>query len=217
MNKVRLVPSLLTDNPETLENMVRLVETFTSYVQFDIMDGEFVPSRSVTTKDLAHLQTRLCWEVHLMVLHPETYLEDFRQAGAKKIVFHHEATNSPQEVISLTRSLNLRVGLAVNPETPISEINPLVNEIDSVLFLSVHPGFYGSKFLPEVLEKIAAFRDSHPGIEIGIDGGVKENNIARIVSSGVDTIYVGSAVLLHPQPAESFRHLLAIANDTTHQ
>jgi len=146
-----------------------------------------------------------------MVLHPEAYLKDFQQAGAQKIVFHYEATSSPREVISLVRNLGMRVGLAVNPETPVTAITPLVNKVDSVLFLSVNPGFYGSKFIPEVLDKIAAFRKAQPKMEIGIDGGIKESNIARIAQTGVDIIYVGSAIFLQPQPGESFRRLQALA------
>ena len=146
-----------------------------------------------------------------MVLKPETCLEDFQRAGAEKIVFHYEATSSPQEVITLVRKLGMRVGLAINPETPVSAITHLVNELDSVLVLSVHPGFYGSKFIPEVLNKIVEFHRAQPDFEIGIDGGIKEGNIAQIANTGVDVIYVGSAIFLQPQPGESFHHLQALA------
>ena len=212
---IRMVPAILTDDPKALETMVRQTETFTSYAQFDIMDGQFVPSRSITCEHIARLTMKLNWEAHLMVLHPEAYLEDFRRAGAQKIVFHYEATSSPREVISLVRNLGMKVGLAVNPETPISAITPLAGEVDSVLFLSVNPGFYGSKFIPEVLDKIAAFRKARPDMEIGIDGGIKESNIAEIARSGVDVIYVGSAIFLQPQPGESYRRLLALAEANT--
>ena len=144
---IRIVPAILTDDPKTLETMVRQTETFTDFAQFDIMDGKFVPSRSITSEHIARLTMKLNWEAHLMVLHPEDCLEDFRRAGAQKIVFHYEATSSPHEVISLVKNLGMKVGLAVNPETPVSAITPLVNEVDSVLFLSVNPGFYGSKFM----------------------------------------------------------------------
>jgi ribulose-phosphate 3-epimerase len=208
---IQMVPAILTEDPKALENMVRQTETFTSYAQFDIMDGQFVPSRSVTCEHIARLKTKLNWEAHLMVLHPETYLEDFQRAGAQKIVFHYEATSSPREIISLVKNLGMRVGLAVNPETTIAVITPLINDVDSVLFLSVNPGFYGSSFIPEVLDKIVAFRSAQPNLEIGIDGGIKEGNIAQIARSGVDVIYVGSAIFLQPQPGESYRHLLALA------
>jgi len=200
---IQIVPAILTDDPRALETMVRQTETFTSYAQLDIMDGQFVPSQSITCEHIAKLTIKLDWEAHLMVLHPEAHLKDFQRAGAQKIVFHYEATDSPSEVISLIRNIGLGVGLAVNPETPVSAI--------LVLFLSVNPGFYGSKFIPEVLDKIWEFRKAQPNLEIGIDGGIKESNIAQIARSGVDVICAGSAILQQPQPGESYRRLLALA------
>ena len=214
MTKIsRVVPAILTDDPKALETMVRQAETFTTYVQVDIMDGQFVPSRSITCEHLTGLSIKVSWEAHLMVEHPENHLECFRQAGAQKVVFHYEATTSPQEVISLARNLGLEVGLAINPETPISAILPLTGKVDSVLFLSVHPGFYGAKFIPEVLDKIAEFRNVRPGVETGIDGGIKESNITQVARSGPDVICVGSAIFLQPQPGESFRHLQELARE----
>ena len=150
-----------------------------------------------------------------MVLHPEKQLEGFQQAGARKVVFHYEATPSPREVIALARNLGLGVGLAVNPETSVSTILPLVNEVDSVLFLSVNPGFYGSKFIPEVLGKIVELRNIQAEVEIGLDGGVKESNVAQIARTGVNVIYVGSAIFAQSQPGESFRHLLSLAQESS--
>lgn len=210
----RVMPAILTNDPKALATMVHQAETFTNYVQFDIMDGQFVPSQSITWEHLASLPMKLNWEAHLMVLHPEDYLQGFRQAGAQKIVFHYEATPSPQEFISLVRDIGMSVGLAVNPDTANSAILPLVDNVDSVLFLAVHPGFYGSKFIPEVMDKVAELRSVRPEVEIGVDGGIKESNIRQIVRAGVDVIYVGSAIFLQPQPGESFRHLLALVQES---
>ena len=210
----QVVPAILTNDPRALGTMVRQAETFTTYAQFDIMDGQFVPSQSITWKHLANLSMKLDWEAHLMVLHPEDYLQGFHQAGAQKVLFHHEAASSPRKVISLARDLDLKVGLAINPETTISAILPLVDEVDSVLLLTVNPGFYGSKFIPEVMDKVAELRSARPDLEIGVDGGIKENNITQVARAGVDVIYVGSAIFLHPQPGESFRHLLALAQES---
>ena len=207
----RVVPAILTDESKVLETMVRQAEVFTDYVQFDIMDGQFVPSQSITREHLASLSMKLGWEVHLMVLHPEEHLKGFQRAGAQKVVFHYEATPSPREVISLARDLGLGVGLAVNPDTSVSSFLPLVDEVDSILFLTVHPGFYGSRFIPEVMDKIAELRGTRPDIEIGVDGGIKESNITKVAQTGVDVIYVGSAIFRQPQPGESFRHLQALA------
>ncbi len=210
---VKVVPAILTDDPKILETMLRQSETFTDYVQVDIMDGKFVPSQSIMWQHMAGLRTKLRWEVHLMVQHPEDYLEPFKRVGAQKAIFHCEATNSPEKVISLARKLELGVGLAVNPETKVSDFLTLTSKVDSVLFLSVVPGFYGAKFIPEVLNKIEEFRQAKPGVETGIDGGIKENNIAQVARSGVDDIFVGSAIFLQPDPGQSFRRLLSLAQE----
>ena len=208
---IRTVPAILTDDPIALGKMVLQTESFTDFAQFDIMDGQFVPSTSVTCQQIAALETRLSWEVHLMVIHPEKYLEEFKKAGAQKIVFQYEATPAPESVIDRIKKLEMQVGLAVNPETPLSAIAPLVKTLDSVLFLSVNPGFYGAKFIPGVLNKIADFRKAHPVMEVGIDGGIKENNIAEIATTGVNVIYIGSAIYLQPDPADSYRRLTRLA------
>jgi ribulose-phosphate 3-epimerase len=210
-SSIRCVPAILTDDPIDLGKMVLLTETFTDFAQFDIMDGRFVPSQSVSCKQIASLGTRLAWEAHLMVLHPESYLEEFKQAGAQKIVFHYEATPSPDQVIRQIKKLGMLAGLAINPETSTDAIRPLLDELDSLLFLSVNPGFYGAKFIPDVLDKIVAFRKAHPRLEIGIDGGVKENNIVQITETGVNVIYIGSAIFMQPDPADSYRRLTHLA------
>jgi ribulose-phosphate 3-epimerase len=211
--KIRTVPAILTDDPAALKKMVELTATFTDYVQLDIMDGRFVPSQSVSCADMAALKTKLAWEAHLMVLHPEECLEEFRQAGAQMVIFHYEATPVPGEIIQKIKKLGLKAGLAINPETPIDVINPLADGLDSVLFLSVNPGFYGARFIPEVLDKIAAFRKAYPEMDTGIDGGVKENNIVEIARTGVDYICGGSAIYNQPDPAASYRRLAALAGN----
>lgn len=213
----KVVPAILTDDPITLNTMVRQAEGFANYVQFDIMDGRFVPSKSITAGHIADLSTALDWEAHLMVQQPENYLESFQKAGAKRTIFHYEATSSPEKVISKARNLGLEVGLAVNPETPLSVISPLISKVDSVLFLTVNPGFYGSPFIPEALDKAIELRRTQPNLEIGVDGGMKESNIAQIAQLGIDVIYVGSAIFLQPDPGESFRHLSALAEEGSRQ
>jgi len=214
-NVSRVVPAILTDDPKALEIMVRQAESFADWVQFDIMDGKFVPSRSINYKHLARLPMKLGWEAHLMVKNPENYLKGFKKAGAKKVVFHYEATNSPQEVISQAGRLSLRVGLAINPDTPVSAILPLTDEVDSVLFLSVYPGFYGKEFIPKIIYKIREFKSLRPSVETGIDGGIKENNITGVAQAGVDYIYVGSAIFHHKNPADSYRRLSTLAKEAS--
>jgi ribulose-phosphate 3-epimerase len=209
-SNIRIVPAILTNDPVKLETLARQAEAFTDFAQVDIMDGKFVPSKSVTCAQVAAVKIKLDWEAHVMIFHPEDCLADFHRAGAKKVVFHYEATSEPEKIIGQIRKLGLKAGLAVNPETPIPSFAPLVNKVDSVLFLSVHPGFYGAAFIPAVLDKIKDFRKAYPGVEIGIDGGVKEDNIVKIAWSGVDVICIGSALFRAPQPAEAYKKLEAL-------
>jgi ribulose-phosphate 3-epimerase len=214
MQSVRVIPAVLTDNPQTLQIMLQQAEKFTNYVQIDIMDGKFVPSKSVTWDQIINVPQKIKWEAHLMVEHPELQLKNFQKAGATKIIFHYEAISTPEKIISAARQLGISIGLAVNPETPVSAIDPLADKVDSVLFLAVHPGFYGAKFIPEVLDKIVELRRKQPELNIGIDGGIKESNIASIASIGVNEIFVGSAIFLQPDPSEGYQKLSALASSS---
>jgi ribulose-phosphate 3-epimerase len=204
---IRIIPAILTDDPQVLKDMLQQSSTFTDYVQVDIMDGKFVPSRSITWQQISGISININWEAHLMVENPEEVLEHFKEAGASKAIFHYEATPNPSQVISKARKMGLKVGIAVNPETQVERILPLTGELDSVLFLAVHPGFYGAKFIPEVLDKITELRKARPNLQIGIDGGIKESNVVQIAKSGVDEICVGSAIFMQPKPGESYRKL----------
>ena len=214
MNRLsRVVPSILTDDPQVLQQLVRQAEGFCRYVQFDIMDGRFVPSHSITCEHLAALDTALDWEVHLMVEDPDQYLAAFHKAGASRITFHYEASPQPDRVVRRVKSLGAEVGLALNPETPVSSVQPIVSEVDTVLLLAVYPGFYGSPFLPEVMDKVSELRGQCPDLEIGIDGGIKEGNVAQVARAGVDSIYVGSAIFRDSDPAASYRRLVRLAEE----
>lgn len=210
--RCRVVPAILTESPEALAGMVRGAQTYAEFVQVDIMDGRFVPSRSIVCRDIAALQPKLRWEAHLMVRQPGEQVQPFARAGAERIVFHFEAAADPRRTIELIRREGVGAGLAVNPETPLAAVLPLVDSVDSVLFLTVHPGFYGAKFLPEVLDKVAELHARRPALEIGVDGGIKEGNVAEVARLGVDYICVGSAIFMQPDPAEAYRRLQALAD-----
>lgn len=209
----RVVPAILTDRSADLVFMLRRAELFTDWIQIDIMDGLFVPSMSITISDIAKSEPKISWEAHLMVNDPEKYVEDFHLAGARRIVVHYEAVkNSASDVIEHITSLGMGAGLAINPETPVTVLDDnLASRLQSVLFLAVHPGFYGAKFIPEVLEKIRLFRRLCPDVAIGIDGGIKAGNIKQVAQSGVNEICVGSAIFAQSDPSASFKDLTALA------
>ena len=202
-----IIPAILTDNPKDLEKMIRQAEQFTDYAQIDIMDGKFVPSKSIIASDLAKIKTNLFLEAHLMVSQPQNYIQDFKKAGAKKIIFHFEATKKPLEAIKAIKDAGLKAGLAINPGTKNSQISQLVEKIESVLFLSVNPGFYGAKFIPEVIDKAREFKRLFPSVQTGIDGGMKLDNVRLASEIAIDYICVGSAIFSKEDPGESFKSL----------
>lgn len=210
---MRILPTILTDDSTELERKVRQAEAFADWVQVDIMDGKFVPSHSIEASHLARIKTKLNMELHLMVQEPEFLLKDFASAGAKRIVFHYEATTSPEKVIQSARKLGVGVGLAVNPETPVSSLVSLNGKVDCVLFLSVHPGFYGKEFLPEVLDKVREFRSLGLKLEVGIDGGIKTTNIINAKAAGVDYACVGSGIFNQAAPQEAYKAMLELVKD----
>jgi ribulose-phosphate 3-epimerase len=203
----RIVPAVLTEDPGALAKMLEQAAGFTDHVQVDIMDGKFVPSRSITADDLSSLKIKVGWEAHLMVQSPENYLKAYRNAGAGQVLFHFEAAKSPDAVIEAGRKLGLHMGLVLNPETPASVVPPLADRLDSVLVMSVNPGFYGAKFIPEMLDKARELRRLLPKMHLSIDGGIKESNLLQAAATGVNDICVGSAVFLQPDPGEAFRKL----------
>lgn len=202
---MRIVPSVLTDRLEQLQEILKKAEKFTDYVQIDFMDGLFVPSKSVSPYDMDGIKTTLSCEAHLMVEKPVQYLDDLKLFGFKRVIFHYEADAHPGAVIKTIREKGVAPGMAINPETDISCLEDFILDLDSVLFLSVTPGFYGSPFIPSVLEKIGEFRKRHPSVVIGMDGGVSFDNIPATKSSGVDYACVGSRIFLSEDPAGSYR------------
>lgn len=205
---MKIVPAILTDNPQDLKLMLAQAETFTDFVQIDLMDGFFVPSKSIAPGDLVETEINIDWEAHLMVRDPIHYLSSLNKDGLKRVIFHWEASPHPESVISAIRDLGLHVGLAINPGTALFQFEEFVNRVDSVLFLSVHPGFYGSPFIAEVLEKIGEFRPQFPSMLIGIDGGISMDNIQRIRSSGVNYACVGSRIFRHDNPRKSYNEFV---------
>lgn len=203
--KVRIVPSILTDRVEQLRETLKSAERFTDYVQIDFMDGVFVPSKSVSPKEMHDIQTPLSCEAHLMVEKPKKYLDDLTSFGFTRIIFHYEADSNPRTIIEAIKGQGIQAGMAINPETGVSRLNELVSELDSVLFLSVNPGFYGSAFIPSVLEKIQRFRSMYPSIETGIDGGIALDNVSRIRALRVSYACVGSRIFLSEDPVASYR------------
>ncbi|MFC1482654.1 ribulose-phosphate 3-epimerase [Candidatus Margulisiibacteriota bacterium] len=204
---MKIVPAILTDDPKDLELKIRQTEQFTDNAQIDIMDSKFVPSISINVSDLQKIKTNLVLEVHLMVVNPETYFQGFKDAGAKRIIFHYEATKRSKELIAMLKDLKVKPGIAINPETPIAAVEPFFNDINMLLLLAVNPGFYSSKFIPEVLDKAKEINKREKKFILAIDGGVSEKTIKDIKEAGIEQIDVGSAIFKHKNPARMYKKL----------
>ena len=201
---MQIVPAILTGKKDEFQRMVRLSEEFAETIQIDIMDGKFVESKSVSQEDIKGIECSKYAEAHLMVEEPLDWIDVFKSCGAKRIIIHYEIKAEKEPVIQNIRAAGLSAGLAVNPYTQIKDFRHLVDKVDTVLFMSVIPGFYGAKFIPEVLDKIKGFKKEFADKPIGIDGGVKIDNIDNIVSLGIDFICVGSSILKASDPAASY-------------
>ncbi|MBU2102416.1 MAG: ribulose-phosphate 3-epimerase [Candidatus Omnitrophota bacterium] len=208
-----IVPALLTHTKEEFKGMLSLCSEFTDFVQVDIMDGLFVSSRSITPIDIRNVATTMKTEAHLMVNKPLEYLDVFKNFGAHKIIFHFEIDEDHRAIIQAIKGAGLEAGLAINPYTQIADFNHLVDEVASILFMSVIPGFYGAAFVPEVLDKIVRFKKIYPATPIGIDGGVKLDNVARIKEAGVDYLCVGSAILKAKDPVDAYKKFVEACNE----
>ena len=209
---IPIVPALLTDNKQQFDQMLKSCASFVDLVQIDIMDGIFVPSTSISTQDIESASISIKSEAHLMVVDPLSWLKSFKSLGTERIIYHFEIDADHSKIIQSIRNEGFQVGIAVNPPTSIEKFEKLVNLVDSVLFMSVNPGFYGAPFIPEVLDKIRTFKGKYPDKLTGIDGGVKLENVRTVADSGVDYICVGSAILKAQDPSLAHKQILDKAN-----
>jgi ribulose-phosphate 3-epimerase len=199
-----IVPALLSQDKKKIKQMLDCCSQFAQLVQIDIMDGKFVPSKSITSQELSNLEFTIPAELHLMVKNPYTWIEPACKIGIKRVIFHLETKINHKQLITEIKKHNMEAGVSLNPETKIEKLAPLINQIDSVLFMAVNPGFYGAPFIPQVLEKINQFNKTWPGKKTAIDGGVKEENFLKIKNTNLDYICIGSAILKSDNPKQAF-------------
>lgn len=204
---MKIIPAILTNDKEDFKNKIIQSEAICDFAQIDIMDGKFVPSKSVGIDVLRDIHCRIGLEFHLMVEDPLAYLEAARKSKIKRVVFHYEAKEIiPEKVIGSIRALGMEAGIAINPDTRLSQIKHLFSQIDVLLLLSVNPGYYGSPFIPAVLDKAKALSNLKHNFIIALDGGVKLENILQIKNSGVELACVGSGIF-KGDPKENYRVL----------
>ena len=217
---IRIAPSILSADFWRLGECVRKVEEGgADLIHVDVMDGVFVPNISVGIPVVKALKgrTKLPLDVHLMVSSPENYVPRFIEAGADIVTFHVEATYHPNRVIQKAKEMGAKVGVVLNPTTPLNCLEYLLQDVDMVLLMSVNPGFGGQKFLPFVLDKIAKLREmvdeAGLSVDIEVDGGIGPLNIKDVVTAGANVIVAGSSVFASDDPAARVRLLKRLASE----
>ena len=196
-----LAPSMLSADFKELGKEIRTIEkNGAKYLHFDVMDGIFVPSISFGMPVLESIRpgTSLVCDAHLMITEPIRYIEAFAKAGADLITIHLEACEDVEATIAKIRECGCKVGISICPETPVSSLEDLVDKVDMVLVMSVHPGFGGQKFIPESLDKIRELKTMLDAkgldVDIQVDGGIYTTNVAEVIEAGANIIVAGSAV-----------------------
>jgi ribulose-phosphate 3-epimerase len=214
----KIAPSILSADGSRLGEEISAVEAAgADWIHVDVMDGHFVPNLTLGPGLVTSLRktTRLPFDVHLMIEHPDRFIDDFARAGADGITVHVEATAHLHRLVALIREKGLRAGVSLNPATPLGLVEPILPDIDLLLVMTVNPGFGGQQFIAGTLAKIAAAREMirtvAPQVLLEVDGGVTLKNIRAIADAGADILVAGASIFgsgNYPETIAAMRSLL---------
>lgn len=207
-----LAPSLLAADFTKLGEQIKETERCgAQFLHIDVMDGIFVPSISFGMPLIESIRpaTKQFFDVHLMIVEPERYIQEFVDCGADGLTFHLEATKNPQKVVDQIHKAGAKAGISIKPGTPLEEVYPYLSKADMILIMSVEPGFGGQSFLPEAfgrIRKIREYLDRHQlAARLEVDGGIGKKNVREVMAAGADVFVAGSAVFRKRSIEENIR------------
>ncbi len=209
---IKVAPSILSADFADMKNAIHMLkEIKADMVHCDVMDGMFVPNITFGMKMVADIRklTDLPLDVHLMIVQPERYIEEFCAAGADILTLHAEATNHLHRAVQKVKACGARPGVVLNPATPVDAVKYVLPDVDFVLLMSVNPGYGGQEFIPQTLDKIKEIRGLAESmgrdIEIEIDGGIYEHTSKLVREAGADILVAGNAIFTADDPAKMIR------------
>jgi ribulose-phosphate 3-epimerase len=210
-------PSVLSADFANLERDVKMInQSNAEWLHIDIMDGVFVPNISFglpVTQAISKHCTKVM-DVHLMIVNPDQYIAAFKEAGAHLLTVHYEACTHLHRTIQIIKSHGMKAGVAINPHTPVSVLEDLLQDLDLVLVMSVNPGFGGQSFIPRTLDKVKALKrmivERGCSTLIEIDGGVNADNAVDLKKAGADVVVAGNFVFKHNNPIEAIDSIYSI-------
>ena len=211
---MKIAPSILSADFSRLADEIRAVEAGgADWLHVDVMDGHFVPNITIgpVVVEWIRKATRIPLDVHLMITDPDKYAPEFVKAGADWVSIHPETCKDPKASLRKVRELGAKASIAVNPDVPLERVEPLLSAADMVLMMTVFPGFGGQAFIADVLPKIENVRrivdERKLPVLVEADGGIKVDNIKRVVDAGVEVVVSGSGVFKTPDYAETIRKM----------
>lgn len=205
-----IAPSVLAADFANLQHVIEMLNrSEADWVHFDVMDGVFVPNISFGFPALKAIKpiSQKPIDVHLMIVNPDQYIDQFARAGASNITVHFEACTHLNRTIQLIKAAGCTAGVALNPHTPVAFLEDIITDLDLVLIMSVNPGFGGQKFIPNTYKKLYDLKslrhNRNPDLKIEVDGGVNDNNCKELLEAGADVLVAGSSVFADNDPEQA--------------
>lgn len=206
---MKLAPAILVHDKATFDHQLSLAREMTDRMQLDFIDGVFADNKTLALDELQFPPATQV-DLDMMVAHPSEHVTAALQLQPHLIVWHFECEENLSEVINRVKAAGVQVGVALNPDTAVETIAPLLPQVDHVLIMGVAAGFAGQAFEPSVLEKASALRQLKPELELGLDGGQNQTTVDKAVSAGIDILYINTALFGAPDPMQSWQQIQGV-------